>query len=380
MANPYFDNSATSYPKPPTVAGEMAKGLTCQASGITGEGISAGEKSLSLRERLCRLFNFDEPSRAVIIPGATFGLNLVLRGVLRRGDHCLVSQMEHNSVIRTLSDLGENGVEFDRIPCNGEGFADFEAARTLIKPNTVMLMLCHASNVCGSLQNARAFGELCAERGMFFALDAAQSAGCYPIDFADLRLSALVMPAHKGLLGPMGIGAVLLSDEIVRHLRPLTTGGTGSVSQRETQPDFLPDRFESGSLNVPGMFGWDAALEWIEQRGIDSLYARIKDNTAYFLDGLEKIEGVELKGTRDIDRRLGVISLCFAKQDPATVARRLQEEYHILTRTGLHCAPGAHRALGTYPVGTVRFSLGHNHTRDDIDAALKAIAELAARS
>lgn len=378
MPNLYFDNAATSYPKAPAVADALVQGLYCQAAAIQG-GQSAAEKGLELRERLCRLFHFDEPARAILTPGASFGLNMVLRGTLQKGDHCLISQMEHHSVLRTCTELSTQGIAVDRIPCNAEGFADLEAAKALIRPNTKMLMLCHASNVCGTIQDANAFGKLCAENDIFFALDAAQSAGCMPIDFAALQLSALILPAHKGLLGPTGIGAALLSEPFAAQLRPLLTGGTGSFSHLESQPQALPDRFETGTQNHPGIFAWDAALAWIEAQGVESLYIREQENSAYFIRGLDAIHGLRLLGTKDVSRRLGVFSLDFLGKDPAIVAQCLAEEYGICIRTGLHCAPAAHQTLGTYPRGSVRFSLGHYHTKEDLDIALSAINKVVER-
>jgi len=228
----YLDNAATSFPKPAGVSDSMKRYLDCVGATINrsvyGRAQEAGLETLALRESLARLFRFPEPATHVVLtPGATFGLNLVIKGLLRPGDHCIVSGMEHNAVMRPLQQL--EGVEFDRIPCDSEGFLQHGALEGLFRPNTRLVVLAHASNVCGSVQDAAAVGAACARHGCFFLLDGAQTAGHYPIDFAALRLSALAVPGHKGLLGPSGIGALLLTDELAASLTPLVAGGTGSA-------------------------------------------------------------------------------------------------------------------------------------------------------
>ena len=248
MQSIYLDNAATSFPKPAGVSDSMKRYLDCVGATINrsvyGRAQEAGLETLALRESLARLFRFPEPATHVVLtPGATFGLNLVIKGLLRPGDHCIVSGMEHNAVMRPLQQL--EGVEFDRIPCDSEGFLQHGALEGLFRPNTRLVVLAHASNVCGSVQDAAAVGAACARHGCFFLLDGAQTAGHYPIDFAALRLSALAVPGHKGLLGPSGIGALLLTDELAASLTPLVAGGTGSASDSELLPPYLPDRLES---------------------------------------------------------------------------------------------------------------------------------------
>ncbi len=377
----YLDNAATSFPKPATVAEAMYRytrevGATINRS-VYGRAQEAGEEALSLRERLCRLFHFSDPTHVILTGGATMGLNLVLQGALGAGDRVLVSAMEHNAVMRPLDALAERGVSFDRVPCDREGFLDLAPMEPMFKSNTRMVVMCHASNVSGTLQDVAAVGAVCNRHGVPFVLDAAQTAGHVPIDFAALGLAALVVPAHKGLLGPAGIGAVLLSPSFAPSVRPLLYGGTGSQSHTEIQPMLLPDRFESGTPNLPGIYGWNAALGYIEQAGVDALGARERTLTERFLTGLVGIPGVRLIGTRDLSRRVGVISVDFEGMDNGEVARELEKTYGILTRCGLHCAPAAHRTLGVYPQGTVRFSLGWANTEDDVDAALHAIRTVA---
>ena len=376
MQTIYLDNAATSFPKPAGVSARMKEymdsiGATINRS-VYGAAQDAGLVTLRLRERLARLFSFPEkPTHVILTPGATAGLNFILKGFLRPGDHCLVSSMEHNAVMRPLLQL--SGVEFDRIPCDSEGRLDPAAMLPLIRPNTRLCIMAHGSNVCGTVQDAAAVGTICAEHGIAFALDAAQTAGHIPIDFQALHLSALCVPGHKGLLGPSGIGALLLRDDFAHALTPLLAGGTGSASDSEYLPDYLPDRFESGTPNLPGIYGFEEALRFIEETGIDALRAHELELTARFLEGLRTIPNLRLCGTEDLSRRVGVISVDFTQADNAEAAFRLESEFGILTRCGLHCAPSAHKTLGTFPQGTVRFSLGFSSTAADVDAALAAL-------
>ena len=376
MQTIYLDNAATSFPKPAGVSARMKEymdsvGATINRS-VYGAAQDAGLVTLRLRERLARLFSFPEkPTHVILTPGATAGLNFILKGFLRPGDHCLVSSMEHNAVMRPLLQL--SGVEFDRIPCDSEGRLDPAAMLPLIRPNTRLCIMAHGSNVCGTVQDAAAVGTICAEHGIAFALDAAQTAGHIPIDFQALHLSALCVPGHKGLLGPSGIGALLLRDDFAHALTPLLAGGTGSASDSEYLPDYLPDRFESGTPNLPGIYGFEEALRFIEETGIDALRAHELELTARFLEGLRTIPNLRLCGTEELSRRVGVISVDFTQADNAEAAFRLESEFGILTRCGLHCAPSAHKTLGTFPQGTVRFSLGFSSTAADVDAALAAL-------
>lgn len=376
----YLDNAATSFPKPGGMSDRIKYYMDNVGASINRSVYSSAEEAgmvaLSLRERAKRLFNLNEAATHVIItPGATAGLNYIIKGLLKSGDHCIVSSMEHNAVMRPLSQI--EGVEFSRIPCDGEGRIIEGSLEPLFRPNTRLVIIAHGSNVCGTVQNAEEIGRICARRGVPFALDAAQTAGHYPVDFTRFNLSALAVPGHKGLLGPTGIGLLLLSDSMARALDPLIAGGTGSASDKETLPDYLPDRFESGTLNMPGIYGLEYSLDFIEKRGIDSLRAHEIELTERFISGIEGIDGVRLCGTRNLANRVGVISLDFVDKDNAQIAYRLETEFGILTRCGLHCAPNAHKTLSTFPQGTVRFSLGFASTKDDVDAAIDAVKRLA---
>lgn len=376
----YLDNAATSYPKAPGVASAMADyvekvGATINRSSYASAQ-EAGLMTLSLRERLCRLFNHPDPTHAVLTPGATAGLNMVIKGLLRPGDHCLVSSMEHNAVMRPLVQLEREGVAFERIPCDAQGCLRLEALPGMIKLNTRLVVMAHGSNVCGTVQDAEAVGKICRERGVPFALDAAQTAGHIEVDFERFGLSALVVPGHKGLLGPQGIGALLLDADFARRLTPLVAGGTGSASDSEELPDWMPDRFESGTPNMPGVYGWEAALGWLENTGIETLENHEKTLSKRFLEGIYGLKNVKLYGITVPERRTGVFSVGFLNCDNAEAAWRLEREFGILTRCGLHCAPSAHKTLGSFPEGSVRFSTGWANTEADIGAALSAIAAI----
>ena len=376
----YLDNAATSYPKAPGVASAMADyvekvGATINRSSYASAQ-EAGLVTLSLRERLCRLFNHPDPTHAVLTPGATAGLNMVIKGLLRPGDHCLVSSMEHNAVMRPLVQLEREGVAFERIPCDAQGRLRLEALPGMIKLNTRLVVMAHGSNVCGTVQDAEAVGKICRERGVPFALDAAQTAGHIEVDFERFGLSALVVPGHKGLLGPQGIGALLLDADFARRLTPLVAGGTGSASDSEELPGWMPDRFESGTPNMPGVYGWEAALGWLENTGIETLENHEKTLSKRFLEGIYGLKNVKLYGTTVPEGRTGVFSVGFLNCDNAEAAWRLEREFGILTRCGLHCAPSAHKTLGSFPEGSVRFSTGWANTEADIDAALSAIAAI----
>ena len=373
----YMDNAATSFPKAPGVGEAMRYyvnqiGVNINRS-VYGPAQEAGLETLSLREKLSDFFCHSDPNLVILTAGATSGLNLAIKGSLRPGDHVLVSSMEHNAVMRPLVQMG---IPFDRIPCNEEGFLSVETIPSLIRPNTRMLILCHSSNVCGTIQDAKAVGELCKLHKLSFVLDAAQTAGHIPVDFRELGLSALAIPGHKGLLGPQGIGALLVSKEFAEQLDPLIAGGTGSMSDSEELPPYFPDRFESGTPNLPGIYGWSAAMDYVNQTIADR-----QEKEAYltelFLAGLDSIDSVQLIGTRDITRRVGVIAVDFLHRDNAEVADDLEQKFGILTRCGLHCAPSAHKTLGTFPRGVVRFSLGHSNTEEDVLLALSAIQAVA---
>ena len=377
MRTIYLDNAATSFPKPVAVGPAMLRYLQQEGAPVGRSAYAAARRAdgvvYDLRERLCRFFHFAHPDHAILTSGATFGLNLVLQGALGRGGHCIVSALEHNAVMRPLNQMADRGVSFDRIPCDGEGRLNLAALPGLFRPDTKLVVVAHGSNLCGVVQDLAGVAELCRARGVPLVADCAQTAGHLDIDMTALGLSALVVPGHKGLLGPGGVGAVLLDPAFAKRIPPLTTGGTGSRSDLELQPDLMPDRFESGTPNVPGIYGLNASLEFLETVGLERIRAHEVALMERFLSGMGEVDGVRLLGPKTTENRVGVFALDFEGRDNAEAAFRLETEYGILTRCGLHCAPAAHRALGTYPQGAVRLSFSYFTTGDEVDAAIQAV-------
>lgn len=374
----YLDNGATSFPKAPGVGEAMldyVNNIGANVNRSTYEASSEAEMVLiECRERLCTLFGTEDITHAVFTPGMTAGLNMLLKGFLSPGDHVIVSSLEHNAMMRPLRQLEAQGAEFSRIPADSRGITDPKDILPLIRPNTRLVAIMHASNVCGTLLPVKEISDICRERGLPVILDAAQTAGHYPVNMKELGLSALCVPGHKGLLGPQGIGALMLDEEFAKRVEPLISGGTGSASDSDLLPPYMPDRFESGTLNIPGIFGLNAALGFILEKGVDTLRAHEEGLTRRFIDGLEGLP-LRLAGTKEINKRVGVISIDFTGRDNAEVAYELDKR-GIMTRCGLHCAPSAHKTLGTFPQGTVRFSIGYANAECDVDAAISAIKEI----
>lgn len=374
----YLDNGATSFPKAPGVGEAMlnyVNNIGANVNRSTYEASSEAEMVLiECRERLCTLFGTEDITHAVFTPGMTAGLNMLLKGFLSPGDHVIVSSLEHNAMMRPIRQLEAQGVEFSRIPADSRGITDPKDILPLIRPNTRLVAIMHASNVCGTLLPVKEISDICRERGLPVILDAAQTAGHYPVNMKELGLSALCVPGHKGLLGPQGIGALMLDEKFAKRVEPLISGGTGSASDSELLPPYMPDRFESGTLNIPGIFGLNAALRFILEKGVQAFRAHEEKLTKRFTDGLEGLP-LRLAGTKEISKRVGVISIDFTGRDNAEVAYELDKR-GIMTRCGLHCAPSAHKTLGTFPQGTVRFSIGYANAECDVDAAISAIKEI----
>ena len=373
----YLDNASTSFPKAPNVASAMA-------DYITNRGININRGSYALaydvediiyttRQRLNTLFNGHDPSHVIFTQNVTMSLNMVIKGLLKSGDHVLVSSMEHNAVMRPLTQLLDKGITFDTIPCDSTGFIQMDSIEPLIRPNTVALIINHASNVCGTIQPLESIGPICKAHNLQFIVDAAQTAGVIPIDVKACHIDALCFTGHKGLLGPQGIGGIILTKEMAQNLTPLIAGGTGSFSHLETMPTHMPDAFESGTLNLPGIIGLNEGLSYIESQGMENIHNHELALTQAFLEGLQSIDVVNIVGKQDIQDRTAVVSITIDSMDPASIAYELESTYHIMTRVGLHCAPRAHQTLGTYPEGTVRFSFGYANTHEDVVSALSAL-------
>ena len=373
----YLDNASTSFPKAPTVA-------TAMSDYITNRGININRGSYSLaydvediiyttRQRLNTLFNGHDPSHVIFTQNVTMSLNMVIKGLLKAGDHVLVSSMEHNAVMRPLTQLLDKGITFDIIPCDKMGSIQLESMDSLIRPNTVAMIINHASNVCGTIQPLESIGSICKAHNLQFIVDAAQTAGVIPIDVKAYHIDALCFTGHKGLLGPQGIGGIILTKEMAQTLVPLIAGGTGSFSHLETMPTHMPDAFEAGTLNLPGIIGLNEGLSYIESQRMENIHNHELALTQAFLEGLQSIDVVNIIGKQDIQDRTAVVSITIDSMDPASIAYELESTYHIMTRVGLHCAPRAHQTLGTYPEGTVRFSFGYANTHEDVESALSAL-------
>lgn len=377
----YLDQAATSRPKAAGVGDAMRTYIDEVCANVNRStytpATGAALHVLETREQLCSLFSCNDPAHVIFTPGQTVSLNMVIKGYLRAGDHALVSPLEHNGVMRPLIQLLDLGVSFDRIPLSDDDRLDFDAAQRLIRPNTRLMILTHASNVSGTVLDLAAASAFCRERHIALAVDAAQTAGHLAINLNETPIDALCIPAHKGLRGPSGIGALILSPPFAKDLEPLITGGTGSDSHTEVQPRYMPDRFESGTPNLPGIYGLHAALDSLFHEGVTARHDRETILLQRFLVGLHTIQGIRIIGTEDLSRRVGVISIdCSTRMDNAEVSDRLANEFGILTRCGLHCAPNAHKTYGTFPQGTVRFSFNSSNTESEIDAALSALQEI----
>ena len=380
MRKVYLDNGSTSFPKAPGVAEAMSHFITEVGCNISRGGYETaydlGDTIFETRSMLCRMFNFSEEKYVVFTPSVTYSLNFVIKGLLKSGDHVIMSSMEHNAVARPCQSLKDFGVEVTIVPCDRDGVLDIDAFKNSFKENTKLVVMSHASNVCGTVLDAEEVGKICKEKGVFFVLDAAQSAGVINIDFEKFNLSALCLTGHKGLLGPQGTGALLLRHELAEALDPVISGGTGSASHLLTMPEFMPDKFEAGTLNLPGIIGLNASLEYIRRVGIDTIFETEKQLAQLFIEEIDKLPNVKIIGVRDWNKRVGTVSLDFEFIDNAEVSFILDSEYGIMTRCGLHCAPLAHQTLGTYPQGTVRFAFGHKNTEEDVEYAVSAIRKI----
>lgn len=383
MQKIYLDQASTSFPKAPGTAEAMSRFITecgCNiARGGYAGAYSAEELVFDTRTLVKRLFGGGDEKNAVFTGNVTESLNILLKGFLRPGDHVLVSSMEHNAVMRPLVQLEKQGVRFTRVPCAADGSMDPADAEALIGPATKAVVMLHASNVCGTVLPAAEIGAMCRARGIRFILDAAQTAGVLPVSMDDLGADAIAFTGHKGLLGPQGTGGILIRDDLAAETEPLIAGGTGSISHTEQMPDFLPDRFEAGTLNLPGIAGLHAALSWLLGRPEGSIQSHELKLTGRFLLKMEELEEeglIRVIGKHGTEGRVGVVSIVPLHMDPAEFAFRLDERYGIATRVGLHCAPAAHRTLGTWPAGSVRFSFGIFNTEAETDEAAEAVAVL----
>ena len=375
----YFDNAATSRPKPDETWQAMDR-FNRSIGGSPGRSghrlsIEAGRIVLETREGLARLFGVDDPFRIVFTKNATEALNLATFGLLRAQDHVITSSMEHNAVMRPLRHLEADGIDLTVISCSAKGELDWRAVEAAVKKNTRAIYLTHASNVAGTILPVHEVGEICRARGIIFCVDAAQTAGVLPINVEDMQVDLLAFTGHKSLYGPQGTGGLYIRKGLEERIRPLMAGGTGSRSESEQQPDFMPDKFESGTLNTVGIAGLGAGVAFV-QENFGEIRTKESRLTDLFLNGLKSISGIRIYGPGDPTRQIPVVSFNIEGVSPSEAALTLDERFGIMSRPGLHCAPAAHRTIGTFPGGTVRFSFGYFNTEEEINKALEAISYL----
>jgi len=378
----YFDNGATSWPKPPQVLESMEHYLKDigGSPGRSGHRLSAeaGRLVFETRELAAQLFNITDPQQIAFTKNITEGLNYFLLTQLAPGDHVITTGMEHNSVMRPLRYLEGRGVEVTVVECDRFGHClpqDMEAA---IKSNTKIIVVNHASNVIGTIQPLEAIGSMAKRHNILFVVDAAQSAGAIAIDVPKMQIDVLGFTGHKSLLGPQGTGGIYINPAI--QIKPLIFGGTGSNSEFETQPLYMPDVLESGTINAVGLAGLSAGIRYILDRGLENIREHEKKLTQYFIDNLRNFPGVKLYGPLDARERTAVVSLNIENTVCSEVGTILDQVFNIMTRTGLHCAPAAHKTIGTFPQGTVRFSFGIFNTLEEVEKTVEIIKELALKS
>jgi len=379
--NLYFDNAATSFPKPPevheAVLNYMVNIGTNPGRGAYSAALNADRLVYNTREALANFFNFSKPENVIFTLNITHALNILIKGLIKSNWHVITTTMEHNSVLRPLHTL-KNLINFDLdiLPCSTDGLLDIDTFIDHLRPTTRLVILSHASNVVGTIQNIISIGKICKQKGVYLIIDGAQSCGSIPVDFKALNCDALCFTGHKGLLGPQGIGGFLIGDKLNEETSTFYEGGTGSTSFSLEQPDFLPDKFECGTLNSPGIAGLLAGINYINSIGLLAISQKEEYLSNYFINNLLNIKNILLLGKTENRNKTAVISIKHSIIDTAEFSFLLNSNYNIMTRSGLHCAPLAHKTIGTFPNGTIRFSFGPFHTKGDLDFLLSSINTL----
>jgi cysteine desulfurase / selenocysteine lyase len=376
----YLDNAATSWPKPPETLSAMLSYMQDMGGspGRSGHRLSieAARIIFETRERLAELFQAPDPLRIVFTKNATEALNIAVFGMLKPGDHVITSGMEHNSVMRPLRAMEKRGVDITIVRCSPEGGLDPGDIVKSVRNNTRAIFLIHASNVTGTIMPVSEIGCIARAHGLVFCVDAAQTAGCYPIDLQDMNADMLAFTGHKSLFGPSGTGGLYIRGGLEKEVDPICVGGTGSRSEHEEQPDFLPDRYEAGTPNTAGIAGLGAGVKFILERGVDLIKKREEHLVRMLIDGIRELPGIILYGQTDTVLRVPIVSFNIDGLDPAEAAFKLDEHFGIMSRPGLHCAPAAHKTIGTCPRGTVRLSVSYFNTEEQIIAAIIALSKI----
>ncbi|MFA5323637.1 MAG: aminotransferase class V-fold PLP-dependent enzyme, partial [Smithella sp.] len=349
----YFDNAATSWPKPPEVNAAMQKYMRKIGAnpGRSGHRLSveAARIIYDAREKLAQLFNVSDPLRIVLTKNATEALNIAISGFLKPSDHVITSSMEHNSMMRPLRAMEHKGVSLTVVPCDKSGMIDPAQISAAIPKNTKAIFVTHASNVTGTVLPVAEIGRIARERGLVFCVDAAQTAGSCPIDVVKMNIDLLAFTGHKSLFGPSGTGGLYIRESLDKEIEPFCVGGTGSRSEVEEQPDFMPDRYEAGTPNTVGIAGLQAGVDFVLSKGVSEIKDKEDGLVIMFTDGVRDVPGVVVYGKTDAQKRTPVVSFNIEGMDPAAVALQLDERFKIMSRPGIHCAPSAHKTIGTYP-------------------------------
>lgn len=373
----YLDNAATSFPKAPGLGDSLKNYMDTLSVNINRSSYKSSTYAenivLSTRELLCQLFHFSDPSHVVFTPGITHSLNYIIKGYLKKGDHCIISPFEHNSVMRPLCQLEQQDISYDIIDCDAHGNLSLEDLASKIRPNTKLALMTHASNAFGNILPIAEISTFLNAYNIPLVLDTAQTAGHLDINFSQLGLSALCFTGHKGLLGPSGIGGMLLSKAFASKLTPLIAGGTGSGSDLFELPKYMPDKFESGTLNIAGIFGLHHSLSYLISLSPEVIHRQEMKLTQQFIKGISHLKKIKQVGNWKFSDRVSTVSIQATSMDNAELAYRLEQEFSILIRCGLHCAPLAHKTLSTFPHGTVRFSFGYFNTEEEVEKTIQAL-------
>ena len=374
----YLDNAATTFPKPEAVYNSMMDCMKnyCANPGRAGHKLAmkSAREIYDARENIAKLFNIDNPMNVVFTNNATESLNLAIKGVVDSGDHIITTSMEHNSVIRPIKALEKLGIENTIVQCDKEGFLDINDLKKAIRPNTKLIVTTHASNVCGTLIDIKKVSEVSKSHNILYLVDASQTAGVYDIDLKDICVDMLAAPGHKGLLGPQGTGILYIREGL--NLNILKEGGTGSKSEDILQPDLFPDKYESGTHNTPGIVGLNEGVKFIFKEGINKIKKHEEELCRYMLQRLEEVPNIKIYGPKDASKRASVITINIGDMDSGEITFLLDSQYNIATRSGIHCAPLAHKTLGTLKQGAVRFSMGYFNTKEEIDKAIEALKDI----
>lgn len=373
----YLDNASTSFPKPKIMADAMYDYII-NVGGNSGRGnysnsYESNKLILLTREKIANFFNYNKSENVIFTNNITSSLNILIKGMLKQNDHVISTTLEHNSVLRPLFECSNSlNINIDLVNSSKDGFINPIDIKNKINKNTKLVIISHASNVIGSIQNIKEIGAICKENNVFFIIDTAQTAGMVKVDMHQCNANAIAFTGHKSLLGPQGIGGFIIDDLLNDECTSTFSGGTGSLSHSLTQPNFLPDKFECGTLNSPGIVGLSNSIDFINKEGLETIYSKTSYLRSKLYEGMLNIDGIKLYGNTNFSKYTTCISFNYKNFDPAEVSYFL--EYNgIKTRSGLHCAPLAHKSIGSYPGGTIRFSLGYFNTEKEIDYTLSIL-------